>query len=197
MIWREKRVLLIILALVLAANTMFFFTYRVQYQKRIDTLDQRLAQVQAELDAAHTARVRAEQTFQSYRKVENDVLVVFNESWATQQARFTKLFSEVTRLAMASSLEPASYSFQRGEARRVSSGSKRETLGATEVSISFGVKGTYAQVRRLINLLELSRQFVIIESISLTAAENDTLSLALKLKTIFRDEQPGAASNSL
>jgi uncharacterized protein YxeA len=197
MIWREKRVLLIILALVLAANTMFFFTYRVQYQTRIDTLDQRLAQVQAELDSAHAARVRAEQTFQSYRKVENDVLVVFNESWATQQARFTKLFSEVTRLAMASSLEPASYSFQRGEARRVSSGSKRETLGATEVSISFGVKGTYAQVRRLINLLELSRQFVIIESIGLTAAENDTLSLALKLKTIFRDEQPGAASNSL
>lgn len=197
MIWREKRVLLIILALVLAANTMFFFTYRVQYQTRIDTLDQRLAQVQAELDSAHTARVRAEQTFQSYRKVENDVLLVFNESWATQQARFTKLFSEVTRLAMASSLEPASYSFQRGEAKRVSSGSKRETLGATEVSISFGVKGTYAQVRRLINLLELSRQFVIIESIGLTAAENDTLSLALKLKTIFRDEQPGAASNSL
>lgn len=194
MIWREKRVLLIILALILIANTAFFFTYRVQYQSRIDTLDERLAQVQAELDAAQTARVKAEQTFQSYRKVENDVLQVFNDNWSTQQERFTKLFAEVTRLAMASSLEPASYSFARGDAKRVSSGSKRETLGATEVSISFGVKGTYAQVRRLINLLELSRQFVIIEGIGLNAADDDGLSLALRLKTIFRDEQPAAAN---
>jgi Tfp pilus assembly protein PilO len=197
MIWREKRVLLIILALILVANAAFFFTYRVQYQTRIDTLDERLAQVQGELDAAHTARVTAEQTFQSYRKVQNDVLAVFNEHWATQPERFTKLFAEVTRLAMASSLEPAAYSFQRGEARRVSSGSKRETLGATEVNISFGVRGTYEQVRRLINLLELSRQFVIIEGITLNATEDETLSLELKLKTIFRDEQPGGAANRL
>jgi Tfp pilus assembly protein PilO len=197
MIWREKRVLLIILALVLLANAAFFFTYRVQYQTRIDTLDERLAQVQGELDAAHTARVTAEQTFQSYRKVQNDVLEVFNEHWATQPERFTKLFAEVTRLAMASSLEPAAYSFQRGEAKRVSSGSKRETLGATEVNISFGVRGTYEQVRRLINLLELSRQFVIIEGITLNATENENLSLELRLKTIFRDEQPGGAANRL
>ncbi|HEX6639490.1 MAG TPA: hypothetical protein VF215_00180, partial [Thermoanaerobaculia bacterium] len=168
-----------------------------QYQTRIDTLDERLAQVQGELDAAHTARVTAEQTFQSYRKVQNDVLEVFNEHWATQPERFTKLFAEVTRLAMASSLEPAAYSFQRGEAKRVSSGSKRETLGATEVNISFGVRGTYEQVRRLINLLELSRQFVIIEGITLNATENENLSLELRLKTIFRDEQPGGAANRL
>ena len=86
MIWREKRVLLILLALVLAANTMFFFTYRVQYQSRLDTLDERLAQVEGELDQARTARIKAEQTLQSYRKVENDVLQVFNEHWSTQQA---------------------------------------------------------------------------------------------------------------
>jgi hypothetical protein len=197
MIWKEKRVLLIILALVLVANTMFFFTYRVRYQSRLDALDERLAQVQGELDQARSARVRAEQTLVSYRKVENDVLMVFNEHWATQPERFTTLFAEVTRLAMASSLEPAAYNFRKGEVKRVSTGAKRETLGANEVSISFGVQGTYAQVRRLINLLELSRQFVIIEGIALSAAEGDALSLDLKLKTIFRDEQPGGAQKRL
>lgn len=197
MIWREKRILLIVLALVLLANTMFFFTYRVQYQSRLDSLDDRLAQVQGELDQARSSRIRAEQTLQSYRKVENNVLEVFNDHWATQQQRFTKLFTEVMRLAMASSLEPGSYSFQRGEAKRVSSGARRETLGATEVNISFGVQGTYEQVRRLINLLELSRQFVIIEGIALNVADEQTLSLDLKLKTIFRDEQPAVAANRL
>ncbi len=193
MIWREKRILLIVLALVLAANTMFFFTYRVQYQSRLDTLDERLAQVEADLEQARMARIRDEQTLQSYRKVENDVLEVFNEHWSTQPERFTKLFGEVTRLAMASNLVPASYSFKRGEAKRISAGG-RQNLGANEVGISFGVEGTYDQVRRLINLLELSRQFVIIERISLSYTDAQVLKLTLQLKTIFRDEQPRVAN---
>jgi len=198
MIWREKRNLLIVLAVVLAANTVFFFTYRVQYQSRLDTLDTRQAEVESELEQVRTSRIRAEQTLLSYRKVENDVLEVFNEHWSTQQERFTQLFSEVMRLAQASSLVPASYSFRRGEAKRIYIGGPRQNLGATEVSISFGVEGTYDQVRRLINLLELSRQFVIIERISLSASEAQVLKLNLQLKTIFRDEQqPGVASNRL
>ena len=196
MIWREKRVLLIVLGLILLANTVFFFTYRVQYQSRLDALDQRLAQVQSEHNDARTARIRAEQTLQSYRKVENDVLIVFNQHWATQPERFTKMFAEVTRLAIASSLVPKTYAFGKGSEKRVSSGSRRETLGATEVSISFGVSGTYEQARRLINLLELSRQFVIIESINLTTADQQMLSLDLNLKTIFRDEENAAASTN-
>ena len=188
MIWKEKRVLLILLALILLANTIFFFTYRVQYQSRLDALDERLAQVEGELAKVRGSRMQAEQTLRSYRKVEGDVTLVFNEHWATQPERFTKLFAEVTHLATASGLTPASYSFARGEAKRVTSGKK--DVGATEVGISFGVRGTYEQIRRLINLLELSQQFVIIESIGLNAAENDQLTLDLRLKTIFRDEKP-------
>ena len=197
MIWREKRILLIVLALLLLANTMFFFTYRVQYQSRLDTLDNRLAEVESELEQVRTSRIRAEQTLQSYRKVENDVLEVFNEHWATQPERFTKLFEEVMHLAMVSSLSPESYSFKRGDAKRISAGGPRHNLGATEVGISFGVEGTYAQVRRLINLLELSRQFVIIERITLAASADQVLSLNLQLKTIFRDERSGVAQNRL
>lgn len=197
MIWREKRVLLIILAVLLLANTLFFFTYRVQYQSRLDALDDRLAQVQGEFEQARSARVRGEQTFQSYRKVENDVLSVFNDHWSTQRDRFTKMFAEVTRLAKASSLVPASYVFGRATEKRISSGSPKETLGATEVTITFGVHGTYEQARRLINLLELSRQFVIIESITLGTADGQTLTLDLRLKSIFRDEETGPASDRL
>jgi hypothetical protein len=197
MIWREKRVLLIILAVLLLANTLFFFTYRVQYQSRLDALDERLAQVRGEYDQVRSSRIRGEQTFGSYRKVENDVLTVFNEHWATQPERFTKMFAEVTRLAVASSLVPSSYVFGKASEKKVSSGSRRETLGATEVTINFGVHGTYEQARRLINLLELSRQFVIIESITLTTADSQTLTLDLRLKSIFRDEETGATSDRL
>jgi hypothetical protein len=64
--------------------------------------------------------------------------------------------------------------------------------------MSFTVAGTYQQIRRLINLLELSRQFVIIDQISLTAATDQMLTLNLHLKTIFRDEQQqNVATNRL
>ncbi len=187
MIWREKRILLIILGLLLAANVVFFLTYRVQYQTRLDELDARVEQ--------------AEQTLASYKKVENDVLLIFDEHWSTQTARLTALIAEVKRLAVASSLIPKSYSFTRGETKmvsRVTSGRRRnEALGATEMRITFSVVGTYAQSRRLINLLELSRQFVIIDAINLSAADAETLTLNLQLKTLFRDVQPGAATNRL
>ncbi|HYH10057.1 MAG TPA: hypothetical protein VEK11_23610 [Thermoanaerobaculia bacterium] len=196
MIWREKRTLLAILGVLLAANLFFFFTYRVQYQSRLDALDTRLAEVERELEQTRLSRLRAEQAFRSFRKVEADVMEVFNSHWSTQQERFTALIVEVKRLSDASNLVPASYSFARGETKRVtSSGGRKRELGANEVSISFGVQGTYAQARRLINLLELSRQFVIIESISLTAGEGNLLTLNLQLKTLFRDELPGAATN--
>ena len=50
MIWREKRVLLIVLGLLLLANTIFFFTYRVQYVSRLQDLDARQEQTQTKLE---------------------------------------------------------------------------------------------------------------------------------------------------
>jgi hypothetical protein len=198
MIWREKRLLLIVLGLILAANTVFFFTYRVQYQNRLDALDARLDEVENELAQARNAREKAEQTVAGYRKVEADVVEVFDHHWSTQPRRLTLMIGEVKRLATASSLIPPSYSFRRGASERVAGASRRrEAVGASEVGISFNVQGTYAQVRRLINLLELSRQFMIIEGISLAAGEGDALTLNLDLKTLFRDEPQPDASNQL
>lgn len=197
MIWREKRVILIILGVLLLANTIFFFTYRVQYQSRLDTLDDHLEETERGLEQARDARVRAEQTFQGYRQVERDVMTVFNDQWSTEPARLTALIAEVKRLAVASSLTPASYAFQRGETQRVTTGrSRNENLGANEVGIAFGVQGTYAQLRRLINLLELSRQFVIIDQLGLTTADGQNLTMNLHLKTLFRDQTPASDSRT-
>jgi Tfp pilus assembly protein PilO len=199
-IWREKRVLLIVLAALLLANTVFFFTYRVQYQSRLDALDERLAEVEQQRDQARAARAHAEQTLRAYRKVENDVATIFAEHWSTQAQRLTALISEVKRLAVASGLVPPTYTFARGEVKAEAvpgARTRRERVGANEVSITFTVNGSYEQVRRLINLLELSRQFVIIERISLTSADSQTLTLSLGLKTLFRDEDSALARNRL
>lgn len=183
MIWREKRLLLIILGALLVANTIFFFTYRVQYQSRLEALDDRLDQVNAQLQESRRARLVAEQQLAAYRKIETDVQQVFNERWSTQEQRLTRLISEVKRLAMSANLVPPSTSYSRTDVR----GAKKSTTGSTEVGITFSVSGSYQQIRRLINMLELSDQFVIIDGVSLSSAEGDRLHLNLGIKTLFRD----------
>ena len=191
MIWREKQLLLIVLAVLLLANTVFFFTYRVQYVSRLEDLDARQAQVQASLEQAHRARLTAEQQLAACKKVQNDLQVLYNERWSTPMQRLTALIDEVKKLAAASHLEPPSYQFTNTENKTESKGS----IGTNTVGISFTVQGTYEQVRRLINLLELSDQFVIIDGISLAStgtAADKTLTLNIKLKTLFRDVRTGA-----
>jgi hypothetical protein len=200
MIWREKRVLLIVLGLILVANIVFFFTYRVQYQSRLDELNTRLAQAEGRLEEAQKVRTSAENTLTGFRSVEKDVALVYDEYWSTEQLRLTALISEVKRLAVASALIPTSYAFDRSAAASTNTASRgKADIGAVEVGVRFGVQGTYQQARRLINLLELSRQFVIIDRISLGGPVGDQLQLDLHIKTLFREgaEEATPAKNRL
>ncbi|HEX8254647.1 MAG TPA: GspMb/PilO family protein [Thermoanaerobaculia bacterium] len=202
MIWREKRILLIVLGVLLVANIAFFFTYRVQYQNRLDDLDADLEAAEKTLADARLQRAAIERRIQGYQKTEADIAEVFDQHWSTQAKRFTVMFGEIKQLAQASSLVPSSYSFDREEADAEAAGMGRSAvreadLGATEVGMSFNVTGTYQQVRRLINLLELSRQFIIVDRISLSASEAERLSLTLHVKTLFRDDQRAVAQKRL
>jgi hypothetical protein len=197
MIWREKRVLLIVLGLLLLANTIFFFTYRVQYVSRLQDLDARQQQTEGQLELARNARVGAEQQLAAYKKVQTDLQVLYNERWSTAMQRLTALIDEVKKLAAASHLQPPAYAFTSGESKQASTApSTKGSIGTNTVGIAFTVQGTYEQVRRLINLLELSDQFVIIDSISLgttnDAATDRILSLNIRLKTLFRDPRTSA-----
>jgi hypothetical protein len=195
--WREHRVLLIILALLLAANTIFFFTYRVQYENRLRELDARLDQTRAQLDAAKNTRLLAEQQLAGYRKIEKDIRDIYDNEWSTQNARLTSFIAEVMRLAAKSEMVPRTYSFV-GSASTKSGANRKGSESASEVAVSFNVEGTYEQVRRLINFLELSDQFIIIDQIALGAAGGETtdrLNMTVRVKTLFRDT-PAAAGTA-
>lgn len=215
MIWREKRILLVVLGLLLAANAVFYFTYRVQYQQRLDALEERREIAESQLEAARIARVNAEQQFASYRKIEVDVRRVYDEVWSTQHARLTPMILEVKRLAVASGIVPATIAFSQTtvDARKITTagvttpgtsattpgatrGGRIRTIGVNEVGITFSVDGTYEQVRRLINLLELSNQFIIVNQLSLASRDGQMLNLSLHVKTLFRDPNPPEAGTA-
>jgi hypothetical protein len=186
--WREKRVLLAILGVLLAANTVFFFTYRLQYEQRLKELDDRRDQAEARLNGEHASRIQAERRLVAYRNISRDVEDIYTRQWATENERLTALIAEVKRLAVASELVPKSIGYTRVQSAVVAS----KRTAAEVVSITFSVQGNYQQVRRLINLLELSRQFIIIDQVTLAAGQDQNLTLNLQLKTLFRDTRPVA-----
>lgn len=188
MIWREKRVLLIVLGVLLLANTLFFFTYRIQYESRLRDLDARLDSVKADLEGARRSRVAAEQQVAAYRKIERTVRDIYENRWSTEQQRLTRMIAEVKKLAAAASLTPASFAFDRVEDRA----SARTATGATQVGVGFTVQGTYQQIRSLINQFELSEQFIIVDSISLSSENGDLLTMNIHVKTLFRGNAPAA-----
>jgi hypothetical protein len=188
MMWREKRILLAVLGVLLAANTVFFFTYRLQYEERLKDLDDRQAQAEAKLNDQKNARTQAERRLVAYRTISRDVQDIYTRQWATEGERLTALIGEVKRLALASELVPKSISYTRTASAEQAS----KKIAAEVVTISFAVQGNYQQVRRLINLFELSRQFIIIDQIGLASSQDQLLTLNLQLKTLFRDTTPVA-----
>jgi hypothetical protein len=186
MIWREHRVLLIVLGVLLIANAIFFFTYRVQYESRLQALDTRLQQAEDQLQRARNKRMAAEQQLASYNKVQADLLSLYNNTWSTKPQRLTALINELKRMGAVTQLDPNSMSFSQVQDLQ---SQKTGGIGTSTVTITFTVQGTYQQIRRLINLLELSNQFVIIDSIYLSGSgePNANLTMNLRLKTLFRE----------
>ena len=186
MIWREHRILLGVLGALLVANAIFFFTYRVQYEARLNALDARLQQAEDDLQRARNKRIAAEQSVNNYKQVQTDLQTLYNSRWATEPERLTRLYSEIKKVAAASQVGmPRTFSFGRSEDKEMQ---KSGGVGTVTVTIGFNAQGTYQQLRRLINQLELSNQFVIIDTLSIGSGSSpENLTLSVRLKTLFRE----------
>ena len=196
MIWREKRVLLGAIGVILLVNVIFFLTYRVRYQQRVDDLHHRLEAQNVALEQARQSRMAVENRIRGFEAVEKDLRWVHSDLWSTPDVRLVALIVEINRLARQSQLIPRSISYSLEEAKgestlRLSKGDRGAVM-----SISFSVAGSYQQVRRLINLIELSKQFVIIESLTLAGASagDRKLQLTIGLKTVFSESRDLAPS---
>ena len=92
---------------------------------------------------------------------------------------------ELQTLATKSGLKPPARSYNWSEQ------ASGETTGAETLTVAFRVEGTYEQIRNLINLIEMSPHFIIIQQIDLvdTSDGGQKLGLSLSLKTLFRNDE--------
>ncbi len=181
MIWREKKILLIVLGVLLAINVAFFLTYRVRYEQRIEALDVTLDQANERLDAARGRKAAADQTLTGFKATTADIQRIYDEVWSTPQQRLTSMILEIRDLENRSRMIPRSTSFSQTV--------EKKEFGTRSMSMTFAVQGTYAQMRQFINLLELSEHFVVIDQVALTDTSNDSqlLNLNIQIRTLFRE----------
>lgn len=184
MMWREKRWLLVTLGVLLTLNLAFFFTYRLRYQSRVESLDQRLLQSQDELTRARNERLLAEKRLAEYRAIEENIQAVHRDLWATPAERLGPLMIEIRELARRSGINGPK-GVQYAQAPR------KKGDDTVIMTVSFGVEGSYEQLRALLNLIELSKQFVIIDQITLAGGSSESnLRLQVQLRTLFHQPAP-------
>lgn len=177
-----QRLILIIVGVLLVANLAVFFTYRVRQQERIDSLRSRRAQLEDELRRTTEQRDRTRQQIAAVAQLERELDTIFNQTWGEPDERLTPLLRELNTLASRSGLQPPSRAYSNEQTTREGE--------ATAMTISFNVRGSYEQLRRMINLIESSEQYVVIDSLSLSgdAQSGDQLQISLQLRTLFREE---------
>jgi Tfp pilus assembly protein PilO len=188
-IWREKRNWFIALGLLLALNVFVFFTYRVRQQARIDELQTKRDGLEKTLFEVKGQRLDKQRQLDGYGRMVKDVEHIYDDIWSSSDKRLTSVLTELYRLAQKSNLTVQSYSYNFESADK----EKRTTT----MSVTYGVKGSYSQVRQLINLLENSDQFLLIDQIALSGevAASD-IQLRLTIRTLFGEplKEGGAKS---
>ena len=187
--WNERRGWIVAVGALLLLNTLFFFTYRIRYEERVDDAHARLESAKEQLSVAKARRVDYEQQLAAHKAMVETIATVYDSWWSTPEKRMTKLIVEVRELVGKAGLTLQSVNYSMTDVTLEN--------GTTSVGIDFAVRGSYQQLRQLINMIELSEQFIIIDSVSFTGDSPDgSIGLNLRLRTLFKGEPKPKATRA-
>jgi Tfp pilus assembly protein PilO len=177
-IWRQRTWVWVPALLFFIANLAVLSTYRIRYAGQAQSLNDRLKdQVTrlAELDQQRQERQAMITTLQL-----NDAAVrqLYDERFSTRKRRLVDFTREVQAMATKAGLRPLTMAYP------------EETIESFDLirrSFDFTVDGTYADLRRFVQELELSRSFITLDAISVSgqADAGSELQLELHLSTYF------------
>lgn len=161
-------------------NLFGILVYRYAFAGKVETLEQqyqasadRLAERQSERQLIDTFLGKVETHQEGVRGL-------YSDHFQTERQRFTRVVQDIKTLARQAGLRPDAFSYPR---------KGLADLELVERSIKFTVTGTYDQLRRFINFLELSDHFVALNSVTLGESGGNqsvpTLRINLVLTTVF------------
>ena len=180
-IWRQRLWIWVPALLFFLANAAFAI-YELGYAGRIDSLNDTLNAQQDRLRDLGDKRKQMETMIASVRSNEAQVEQLYTDRLSTRRLRMTSINDEVKKLAREAGLAPKAISYPEDEIQE---------YNLTRRSFNFSVQGTYAGLRKFVNLLEASHSFLSVDEASVAnSSEGPELRIDLSLSTLFsRDDQ--------
>lgn len=160
----------------LLANVAWLFLFGSGSRLRAADLERRLAAARREHAALADRLGGRERLWIGATENRARVEALYADRFATEQSRFTGMVRELKSLAQSSGLEPAAISYPE---------ERFEEFGLVRRSFVFNVNGPYDALRTLLNLLEVSSSFLVVEQIEVSDS-NQGLAVQLRLSTLFR-----------
>jgi type IV pilus assembly protein PilO len=190
-IWRLRLWVWLPALLFFLANATAYVVYRFGFADRVQSLEASLDETRKNLEPDAAKRTRLERLIARSQRNDQEIRRLYDERFSTRRQRLTRITAEVKHLARTAGLNPLSISYGNEEI---------ESYGLVKRSIAFSVDGTYLELRKFINLLELSESFLTLEEVTLASDEGDQqgpeLHIRLSLSTLFAKEATAPATAS-
>lgn len=188
-VWRRNLKLWLPAVAFCLVNIVFLAAYQLVLAEEarigIGLLDRRAAELErlrGEREDLEGLLARAEET-------ESGIAAYYQERLSSEAEKLTEVIAEIKDLAKRAGLEPGTIRYERDEIER---------QDVIERSVVFDVVGNYPQLRTLVNFLELSDSFLILEEVSLRIADEsgEQLGIELRIAVLFSDAEPTVAGRS-
>ncbi|MFL6237738.1 MAG: hypothetical protein ACJ76N_31770 [Thermoanaerobaculia bacterium] len=176
-IWRQRLWIWVPALLFFLVNAGAFAVYKLGYAGRIESLDDRLKELAQQHKELTDKSQQAATMIARVRTNEAQVEQLYTDRLSTRSQRLTSINDEVKKLATQAGLRPRAISYPEKDI---------EEYNLIRRSFVFSVEGTYAELRKLVSLLETSRSFLSIDEVTVVNnAEGKELRIDLTLSTLF------------
>ena len=186
-IWRQ-RAWVWVPALVFFLVNLAWSVYQLGYAGNLQSLEAELKGQQRELATLKGRQAEADALLGRADLNHHRVAALYEDSFSTRKHRQAEVTAEVIDLARRAGMSPAAFSFP------------EETIQDYHLikrSFIFSVNGTYLELRKFVNLLELSDSFLTLEDIQLSQdPKGAELRISLRLSTLFKDTEPPAGPSA-
>lgn len=179
-ILREKRALVLPVAIALAANALIYAAAVLPLTRSVDHAAARADAVAAALDEAKARQATAQATVDGKRRADDELKKFYKDVLPADWTAARRLaYTRLEQLAREFNLRPARTGSE-PEADRESALAK--------LTVTMVVAGDYRDIREFIYELESSPEFVVIDNVALAQSEatNAPLVLTIEVSTYYR-----------
>ncbi len=176
--WRRETRLWLPAALFCALNLAALAGYRLLLAGEGQRAERALEARRQELAQLVSQRRETEELTARAHTNRDQLTAFYGERLGTEGERLTKTLAEVQELAQRAGLRPTAFQYPHEPIAE---------FGLVQRAIVFGVSGTYEQLRRFVNFLELSESFLTLQEVGLAGrgGQSEQLKISLRLATLF------------